>query len=372
MKIAITGAGIAGLTAAAALKKYGLSADVFEASFRIEPVGAGLGLAQNALKALGELGLADKVRKKSSRMQYFEITRRDGSIISSTSVEDFGESLCIHRAALHEILVGAVEPERIFTGKKAVALSTADNGVVLSFADGTTHEADFVIIADGINSRLRDSVAPHARVRYAGYTCWRGVMDAPCIDLGGATEIWDTAGRFGYVPLPDHKIYWFACINAQMGRQLAHFTLSDLQRHFAGFGKRVTEILGHTPPEGLIYDDINDMEPLSKYEYGRVVLIGDAAHAATPNMGQGACMAIEDAVILAKEISESPSVHQALLSFEQKRLERTHFIIKQSRTIGRMAQLQNPLLATLRNIALRLAPKSMQRKQLDKLYSIEF
>jgi 2-polyprenyl-6-methoxyphenol hydroxylase-like FAD-dependent oxidoreductase len=372
MKIAITGAGIAGLTTAIALKKIGFEADVFEAAPSLEPVGAGLGLAPNALKALDYLGMADKVRRQGSRVNYFEIQNKKGDTLSKSAGADFGENICIHRAALHNVLLDELGPNRVFTNKKAVGFTNKGKVTVLEFEDGSTYEADYLIVADGIKSILRDVIAPQAKINYAGYTCWRAIMDNPGISVKGAVEIWDTKGRFGYVQLPDNKIFWFACINAPKGRQLSHFTLSDLQEHFAGFNSKVTAMLKHTDPAVLIYDDINDMAPLAKYAFGNKLLIGDAAHACTPNMGQGACQAIEDAVTLAKALAKRPSVERTFSAFERKRLARTHYIIKQSRKIGRMAQMQNPLKATLRDIFLRLAPKSLQSRQFKKLYKTEF
>lgn len=372
MKITIIGAGIAGLTTAIALRKSGFETEIFEAAPVIDHVGSGLGLAPNAFKALSVIGLADKIRRCGSKMYFFEIHNKNGKVLSKVSGNDFGENIAIHRADLHNALVEEIPAGTLHTGKKASGFTEIGKTIRISFEDGTTHDTDFLIIADGINSALRNIVAPEATVTYSGYTCWRGVVDNPGKEMKGAYEIWDPKGRFGYVPLPGNRIYWFACIPAPEGKQLAHLTLDDLEKHFGGFGHTVRHLIGNTSPTEVVYDDIREMEPLKNYSYGNILIIGDAAHAATPNMGQGACQAIEDAVVLARTMAKRPSVQRSFSSFEKKRLARTHYIIRQSGKIGRIAHIQNPFLAKLRDFIMPLLPKSFQRNQFRKLYKIEF
>jgi len=367
MKIAIAGAGIAGLTAAIALNKMGFRAIVFEAAASFKPAGAGLGLAGNALKGLAMLDLDVEVRDAGSKLDYFEIRNQQGTVLSKTPAEALKENCSIHRAALHGILAGKLGADQIITSKRAIGLAQDDRGILLEFEDGSTYEADCLAIADGLHSKLRDIVAPRARVRYAGYTCWRAVLKNPGIALNGAVEIWGARGRFGYVPLGDDSIYWFACVNARSGKKLGHFTLRHIQILFEKYNEAVSAILSHTDPGSLLHDDIHDLEPLAKYAYGNIVLLGDAAHAATPNMGQGACQAIEDGVVLAKCLAENPVPAEAFIAYEKLRLERTHYIIRQSRIVGRMAQVQNIFLARVRDLALQATPPFLHRRQLDRI-----
>lgn len=372
MKITIIGAGIAGLTTAIALKKTGYDSEVFEAAPSLEPIGAALGLAPNALKALHAIGLSEQVFRAGKRMHYFEIQNRSGKVLSRSERADFGENIAIRRADLHRVLLEEAGADRIHTNKKAVNYKKAGDTIIVEFADGSTHQTDYLIIADGIHSALRDITAPEAKVNYSGYTCWRGIADNPGKEFKGAYEVWDTQGRFGYTPLKGNRIYWYACINAPQGRTMAHFTLDDLQQHFSDFSSSVKNILKATDPNTLFYDDVCEMEPLRRYAYGNILIIGDAAHASTPNMGQGACQAIEDAVVLAKTLAKRPTIGQTFASFEKKRLQRTHYVIRQSAKVGRIAHIQNPFLAMLRDIAMPLIPKSVSRKQFHRLYKVNF
>jgi 2-polyprenyl-6-methoxyphenol hydroxylase-like FAD-dependent oxidoreductase len=215
---------------------------------------------------------------------------------------------------------------------------------------------------------LRDS-----EPRFSGYTCWRAVIDNSSLNLTETSETWGTNGRFGIAPLAGNKIYWFACINApQNDRVMREFKVTDLQKVFKDFHEPVPAILECTKDVDLIWSDISDLEPLNQYAFNNVLLIGDAAHATTPNMGQGACQAIEDAVILADEINSNIDITGAFTKFEQRRLKRTHYIINTSQMLGKIAQLENPILASIRNFLFRKLPDSFKEKQLKKIYRVDF
>ena len=229
-----------------------------------------------------------------------------------------------------------------------------------------------MLIADGIHSVLRQKLLPQSRVRYAGYTCWRGIVP----NLWGveqtAYETWGPAGRMGYVPVGQNNIYWFACKNAprqsQAMRQLAP---ADLAHNFRYYAQPVPSIIDQTPPSEMIWNDIIDLEPIRQYAFGKALLLGDAAHATTPNMGQGACMGVEDAWLVAKKLSENKnSVEVAFKQFEAERLQRTHYIVNTSYRLGKVAQWENRFLTKMRNAALRLVPASANEKQVVKLLDI--
>jgi len=378
MKITIIGAGIAGLTTAIALNKIGIETRIFEAAPHLKPVGAGLGLAPNAIKAFRKIGIADKIIPLGRQLPYFKILTPTGKIISvndslAISAKFGTDNFTIHRAQLHEALLNELDAASIFLNKRAVALESRKEKIKLTFADNTTYETDFLIVADGINSALRNLVIPAAKVRYAGYTCWRAVIQAPDLPLVGATETWGANGRFGLVPLTQNQLYWFACINATPGNQaFQKISVPDLAHHFRHYHEPIPDIISRTPPEGLIHNDIYDLAPLPHFAYQNILFIGDAAHATTPNLGQGACQAIEDAVILTNELTQNNKVEEAFVAFEKKRLSRTRYVTQQSRRIGEVAQWRNPVLVALRNTALRLVPTAVQQKQFNQLYNVQF
>ena len=148
--------------------------------------------------------------------------------------------------------------------------------------------------------------------------------------------------------------------------------LTDLYLHFKDYHYPIPQISQATQANQFIWNDIIDLKPINQYAYNQVLLLGDAAHATTPNMGQGACQAIEDAAVLLNCIRQQPNnIAQAFTNFEQKRLKRTHAVVNNSWILGKLAQIQNPMLIALRNFCLRLVPQSFNEKQLDFIYKVE-
>ncbi|MBN8787359.1 MAG: FAD-dependent monooxygenase [Terrimonas sp.] len=133
----------------------------------------------------------------------------------------------------------------------------------------------------------------------------------------------------------------------------------------------VQSILNQTLEDALIWNDIIDLKPIPKYAFGNILLLGDAAHATTPNMGQGACQAIEDAAVLYDELLKGGELNDIFLRFEKRRLKRTHFITNQSACIGKMAQTTNPLMIKVRNAIFRAMPESIKEKQFKQLYNTD-
>lgn len=378
MKYTILGAGIAGLTTAIALQKIGIKAQVFEAAPDIKPLGAGLLLAANAVKAYQHLGIAEKMVERGRLLPTFVIFDQAGRSITQADAgaisQKYGlHNFAIHRAALHEALLTELDAEQIITGKRAMGFEKNEDNITIQFQDGATIATDYLIVADGIHSSVRRQLLPDATPRYAGYTCWRAVVDAGDLKLSAASETWGTDGRFGIVPLTDNRIYWFACINAAANdATMRRYTVEDLQRHFGHYHAPVAQILAQTRDEDLIWNDIIDLKPLKNFAFGNMVLIGDAAHATTPNMGQGACQAIEDAVILADEMAKNSNPALAFRAFEQRRLKRTHYIVNNSRALGRVAQLNNPVLAAARNALFRMLPERINERQMRTLFEVDF
>lgn len=378
MNVSIIGAGIAGLTTAIALEKIGIKATIFESTRTIKAVGAGLVLAGNAIKAFQRLGIADEVIKLGLLLPSFTIYDQKGKSISKIDSKVINEqygvgNFTIHRAELHKFLLSKIDSDSIHTNKQAVHIENTDNSVIVTFQDGSIHQTDVLILADGIHSKIRKQLLPGTEPRYSGYTCWRAVIDNSNLNLTETSETWSTVGRFGIVPLADNKIYWFACINApQNDNTIRQFKVAELQNHFKSFHEPIPSILQHTKDESLIWNDIIDLKPINQYAFDKVVIIGDAGHAMTPNMGQGACQAIEDAVILADELNSNSDVKIAFKQFEKRRVKRVHYIVNTSWTIGKLAQTENKLLASVRNFVFKNIPGSVNERQLKTLYEVDF
>jgi len=371
----IIGGGIAGLSTAIALERSGLCATVFEAASEMRPVGAGLGLAANAIKAFEALGLKRELLSAGHALNGLAILDPKGRTITTT--EGLGgpgtEQCTIHRADLHALLLNALRTTPVHLGKRVVSVTQDGTKATVQFDDSTVHSAEHLIVADGVRSAARSSILPHVKPRYAGYTCWRGVIHAPDLRLHRATETWGPQGRFGIVPLSNERIYWFATVNSdERNERYRAYRIRDLVRHFAGYHEPIAGILARTTDAELLWNDIHDLEPLDRFAFGRILLIGDAAHATTPNMGQGACQAIEDAVVLAAVLRDEPDVTKAFRHFEHARRTRTKWITETSWRLGRVAQWEHPLATRSRNALFRMLPDAINKAQLKRITDVRF
>lgn len=378
-QFAIVGGGIGGLTLGIALQRKGFNVTIFESAPTLKPLGAGITLAGNAVKALIQIGIADAVLQAGKILQAITIKDHKGNVLTQTNAEvlsrKFGviNSFSIHRGDLQNILLSQLKPGSLFTGKKLLNFCQKQDGVTLYFEDGTYAGADYVIACDGIHSIVRKRLLPFSETRYSGYTCWRAVIDdiPPTLDFTETSETWGKGSRFGIVPLTNNKLYWFACINARQNDSiLRSYKIPDLLNYFGNFHSPIAEILKKTKNEQLIWGDIIDLKPIKQFAFGNIVLAGDAAHATTPNMGQGACMAIEDAAVLTNCLEEYTTVEEAFSQFERKRIARTTKIVNDSWTIGKVAQLENSFLTGIRNKAIQLTPPVISEKQVRFLMDV--
>ncbi len=365
---------------AIALQQIGVDVKVYESAPELKPVGAGVGLAANAIQGLQRLGVADAVVARGKQLEALVIFDENGNVISNMDTRPLSSkyginNFVIHRADLHEVLQQRLQPGTLVLGKRAASIKQQEKQVEIKFEDGTQAAADLLIAADGINSAIRQQLLPHSQPRYAGYTCWRGVVENPGVEINQmiSAETWAPQGRVGIAPLQGNGIYWYACINApQNSDKMRQMTPAALAAHFSDLPAAVPAIIGATPPTQLIWNDIADLKPLKQFAYGRVLLLGDAAHATSPNMGQGACQAIEDAVVLGQCLQQAASIKAALAKYEQRRLARTAKVIRLSRLLGAVSQWQHPMLRGSRNAAFRLMPAFVTQSQMEWLYQVDF
>ncbi|GAB2953465.1 FAD-dependent monooxygenase [Hymenobacter coalescens] len=377
MEFLIIGAGIGGLTTALALHRQGHQVEVVEAAAELREIGAGVVLGANAMQALDRLGVHDAVRAAGHPITAISLLDERGRVLNDVDTRPFTEplgfdNLAIHRADLQRVLLAHVPAGMVRRGKAFTRFEQAGNRVTAHFADGSQATADALLAADGIRSRVRLQLLPASQPRYAGYTCWRGVIDAASLGLpaGRSTETWGPAGRFGVVPLANGQVYWFACLNSTTAQNPAYraFRLTDLRQRFAGYHAPIPQLLALTTDAQLLWGDIIDLKPIHRFAHDRVLLIGDAAHATTPNMGQGAGQAVEDAAVLARCLQEQPAPEDAFRLFEQRRRPRTTRIVEQSWQLGKAAQLTHPFLVGLRNAVMRRVPAAVNARQMRFLY----
>jgi len=382
MKFIISGGGICGLIMAIVLEQQGHQVEVFEAASEIKAIGAGLVLSTNAIKALKYIGIDQEVLAKANLLDNFDIALAKGEKLMKTDAvklsSKYGSigNATIHRAELHAVLLDLLKDKVDFnTRKRGQEVLQDKEGITLLFKDGTSVKGDFLIACDGINSPIRQQLLPKSVARYAGYTCWRSVIEHDGqFDTKNATETWGKNGRFGVVPLTDNRIYWFACLNTPTARdpKMKAIQVADLKTCFKDYHHPIPQLLDLTVNSNLLWNDIEDIKPIKKFAFDRILLAGDAAHATTPNMGQGACQAIEDAAVLASCLKKHPSINNTFQSFEQRRIPRTTKIVNISWTLGKLAQATNPILTTFRNFILKVTPQSVNEKQMDFLFDVDF
>jgi 2-polyprenyl-6-methoxyphenol hydroxylase-like FAD-dependent oxidoreductase len=374
---AILGGGIGGLTLAIALQKKDIKVTVYEGASQWRLLGAGVGLAGNAVKAFREIGIEQKVLHEGKVIRKAVIRNPGGKLLMSIDSEDvsrrFGvvNNFAMHRADLHNVLIDQLHPGTVMLNKACVDFIQNGKGVEMSFADGSIAHADYMIAADGIHSVVRKKLLKNVQTRYAGYTCWRGVTDDLPSDFNSdeTCETWGQGSRFGIVPLTKNRVYWFACVNSSPNdTMMRSLSPTDLLAFFGDFHAPIPDLIKRT--DKVIWNDIIDIEPVSKFAFDKIVLMGDAAHATTPNMGQGACMAIEDAVVLSNLIKQSTTAEEAFALFERKRIRRTTKIVNDSWQLGKMAQWQNPVMTSLRNVMLSMMPKRVTDNQFKFIYDV--
>jgi 2-polyprenyl-6-methoxyphenol hydroxylase-like FAD-dependent oxidoreductase len=294
-------------------------------------------------------------------------------------------SAAVHRADLQELLLRKLDRQQIRLDAECSGFEHDGGGVDVGFTDSLQERGDLLIGADGLHSTVRTELFGPERPRYAGYTAWRAVVRPARVLLpwGTGFESWGRGVRFGCAHIGGGRVYWFATRNAPEGGRDGPLGSSSgpksaLMRLFAGWHHPIPALIAETDEEGIRRDDLYDREPLSgSWGRGRVTLLGDAAHPSTPNLGQGACQAIEDAMVLArclKEVEDTSTSHgvpSALRRYEDLRRERTARIVRRSRAVGRIGQIENPLLCGLRDVVLEATPTRIQLRQLDQVLRYE-
>jgi 2-polyprenyl-6-methoxyphenol hydroxylase-like FAD-dependent oxidoreductase len=378
MRAIIIGGGIGGLATALALTQAGVETHVFERAPELKEVGAGITLWANAVKALDKLGVGALIRHIGLPDLNGGIHRHDGMLISGAATGElekrFGApTLVMHRADLLNTLLNAFDRDMVRLNAECVGYETDDKYVTALFADGRQMDADVLIAADGLRSAIRAQMLPQSHPIYAGYTAWRAVVPFDHMKVGDMWgESWGCGARFGIAPLKNDQVYWFATKNApEGGKDVAGKVREQLLALFGGWHAPIRALIEATDESKILRNDIYDIEPLTRWSDGRVVLLGDAAHATTPNLGQGACQALEDAVVLGQCIRPDVDVVTALHMYQERRIKRANKVVIRSRQIGVMGQWENPLACTMRDALMRLIPHGMRIKQIGEIVGYE-
>jgi len=358
MNVLVVGGGVAGLGLAAGLRGRA-SVTLADQAPAWRPLGAGLLLHANAMAALTRLGV--DIDGLGAPVGVMRIADREGDELSRIETADLPTRLrtarVVHRAALHERLLAHVDAEvRLGTTVTEVA---PDGAATLS--DGTRAAWDLVVGADGLRSRVRQLLGGGLSPRYLGYTCWRWIGRDPGLD--GMVEMWGRGRRVGLVPLGDGRLYGFLVENAPAGTT-AEVPAAELPARFAEFRGSAPAALAGLAQVPVRHDDLHDLGGVD-WGKGRVLLVGDAAHAQTPNLGQGAATALEDAAALAGLLPDAAET--AVPAFVARRDARVRDLQSLGRRLGVMAQWSHPLACWVRDTSTRLTPGWLNRRMLARV-----
>ncbi|MEV6805055.1 FAD-dependent monooxygenase [Streptomyces sp. NPDC051132] len=363
-KAVIVGGGIGGLTTAIALRRVGIEAEVYERAAEFRAAGSALSVMSNAVTALDTLGIDLHLDKYGQRIRRFQIRSGRGTLIRTLPFEEAcrkagAPSYCVSRAGLHQALLSAADCP-IEMGAGAVAFEQHDDGVGVRLEDGRTAEGDVLIGADGFRSAVRGQLAGLDDVRDGGYLCWLGIVDFhhPRFVTGYVGHYWGDGQRFGLIDIGGGRAYWWGTKAMTLTDSAAwKGGKDDVARFYAGWAEEVREVIALTPDADIITVPAQDRPFLERWGTGRVTLLGDAAHPMLTSLGQGAAMAMEDAVVLAQSLATAEDPARGLRTYEDRRRERNRELVLASRTASNAQHSENFLRRLKRDTYYRTVPR---------------
>tara|TARA_Y100001968_G_scaffold304622_1_gene319775 strand:- start:1743 stop:2981 length:1239 start_codon:yes stop_codon:yes gene_type:complete len=389
--VLIVGGGIGGLTLAHFVRKAGWRAQVIEKRPLAEMLSGpgGIFIQLNGLSALRQLDegrLAEALYAQGGSVLAGGFHREDGSPLYLNDPEFVGRQdlgVCISRADLQQLLYRDLGPEVVFPGSGLAHFEQDEGGVRVQLEDGTVLSGDMLVGADGLWSRVRTILEERARPaapEYSGYCCWRGLFSVPDRQIlpenSSWAEYWGFGLRFGWFHVGGDRYSFYAFKNTEQGGADEGSSLAGLRTLFGDYAAPVPAILDALEGETIYRDDICDRPPIKgPWGKGRATLIGDAAHPVQPNIGQGACQAIEDGFELVQALragmTAGQTVAEALRAIEEQRSKRVTRVFKVSRQVGELAQSDTRWGVFARNQLYRLMPNWLGDLQFRWLFDYE-
>ncbi|MBD2256880.1 FAD-dependent urate hydroxylase HpxO [Pseudanabaena sp. FACHB-2040] len=351
LKVIVIGAGIGGLTAGIALQQAGFEVEVYDRVRDLRPVGAGISLWSNGVKVLNRLGLGQQIAQIGGRMDRMQYLTKTGELLNDIDLLPLIEAVGqrpypVARADLQAMLMGAYGGE-VKLGHRCVAIEEDEKGITAIFENGHRATGDLLVAADGIHSILREHVLGRkVEPQYGGYINWNGLVPASP-DLAPANDWVIYVGdhqRASLMPVAGDRFYFFFDVPLPKGTPGHPEThKADLAQYFAGWAEPVQRLIERLDPATIARPEIHDVGPIDRMVRGRVALLGDAAHATCPDLGQGGCQAMEDGLVLAQYLmTTNVGLDYALARYEKDRKDRTTAVVQKARKRAEMIHGKEP------------------------------
>lgn len=366
-EIAIIGGGIAGLTFSICMRNSDYQCHIFEKETEFREVGAAISVFPNALWVMKELGLLDEILANSGKVKEVYLKTASGKVLTKTEPDYDLPMICMHRADLQRILLKHTTAN-LYNNFSLKSINTLTKGKTeITFENGEVKNFDAVIGADGIHSVVRKYIINDGDSVYRGYNIWRGVCETD-FNIGYGSETYGKGKRVGIVPLKDGKYGWWATFNEDfMKDDQPEGTKQKLERLFGDWHFPIPELINAT--DNILKNSSSDRVPQKGWTKGMVTLLGDAAHPTTPNLGQGGCIAIEGAYILSKAVKKYGLSADAFSRYEHLQFKRSKTVMEESLRLGKIGQIENPLVIFFRNLTFKLMPARIVMKLMDKFFS---
>ena len=378
--VLIQGAGIGGLTLAIAMVQKDYAVRIVERASGLSEIGAGIWMAANPMQIFDRLGFAEKITAAGWMVHRITLEDYNGDILQASDLSAiaklFGfETVALHRAVLQRVLSQQLPSGIVTFGTEVKNFTQSADAVSVLLTDGSRMNAKIVVGADGIHSRIRQLASLGGTTRYSGSSSYRAIARGvhllfPALNHD-AYEIWSKGCRLGFSKINADDYYWYMTFDSAPNKSLSPpATQAHAESLFRKFFTRWAPLLENTRPGDILKTDISDLKRLHAWSSDRIGLIGDAAHATTPNLGQGGAMAIEDAYSLTNAVEKVGLTGKAFKLYEKQRREKVDWTVSTSWNIGRLCHIKNPVMRALRNAVLRKALSSGGEKQIRKLYSV--
>jgi len=379
MKAIIIGAGIAGITTALGLEKFGIDYDLVEAHDSLNAYGAGIWLAPNALQLLEKIdkGIIEEIKSNGNMVNQFGVTDHHGepiSMIEMQKIEDIlgHRHVTIHRKRLVEILSSFLKTPILFN-KEYASHEKLDGKITVSFKNGSYIKGDFIIACDGIGSVVRTQNFAQIEERFSGQTCWRAIINhkVPSSYKDCFYEMWNSQNmtRVGHAPISDEQVYMFITAKERKAESKGKPKKEYLIDKVKDYAFDVKKAIESSNEEDWLCHELSDFKPLEKWFSDDVVLVGDSAHAMTPNLGQGGNQSIESAYCIALQLSKNDSFNDAFESYQIIRKARAHEMVETSWKLGQFTNMRSGILKNAVIWIMKNMPKNVLLKRSIKQYT---